>query len=93
MSPVQADGPPNIVALFSGHTIDAPDREAPRFPRDQVPVVAAAIADTLAQVGTKRGDVGICGDACRGDLLFAEAARSRDRRRVCLCEMVHTRNL
>ena len=57
MSPVQADGPPNIVALFGGHTIDAPDREAPRFPRDQVPVAAAAIADTLAEVGTKRGDV------------------------------------
>jgi len=80
MSPVQADGPPNIVALFSGHMIDAPDRRTPRFPPDKESVAATAIADTLSEIGVARGDLAICGGACGGDLLFAEACLARDMR-------------
>ncbi|MGO7658254.1 hypothetical protein ACC679_25375 [Rhizobium ruizarguesonis] len=57
--------------------IDAPNRRAPRFPSDKEAVAAAAIADILSQVGTRRGDLAICGGACGGDLLFAEACIMR----------------
>jgi hypothetical protein len=78
MSLVQADRPPNNVALFSGHMIDAPDRKLPRFPPDKEPVAAAAIADVLSEISVTRGDLAICGGACGGDLLFAEACLARD---------------
>jgi hypothetical protein len=78
MSPVQAGRSPNNVALFSGHMIDAPDRKVPRFPAGKEPAVAAAIADTLSEIGVARGDLAICGGACGGDLLFAEACLARD---------------
>jgi hypothetical protein len=80
MSSVEADRPPDTVALFSGHMIDAPDRKAPRFPRDKEPVAAAAIADALSEIGVTQGDLAICGGACGGDLLFAEACLARDMR-------------
>jgi hypothetical protein len=67
------DDPPQKVALFSGHMVDAPDRRTPRFPPDKEPVAASAIAATLAAIGTDAGDLAICGGACGGDLLFAEA--------------------
>jgi hypothetical protein len=69
--------PPNNVVLFSGHMIDGPDRSALRFPPDKEPVAAAKIAETLAEIGTGRGDLGVCGGACGGDLLFAEACLVR----------------
>jgi len=80
MSPVQADKPPNNAVIFSGHMIDAPDRKTPRFPPDKESVAAAAIANTLAEIGTERGDLAICGGACGGDLLFAEACLARGMR-------------
>ena len=78
MSGVEADRPPNTVALFSGHMIDAPDRKTPRFPPDKEPLAAAAIAEALSQIGVTSGDLAICGGACGGDLLFAEACLARD---------------
>ena len=66
--------PPRKVALFSGHMIDAPGRAKPRFPLDKEPIAAAAITATLADLGIGPGDLAICGGACGGDLLFAEAA-------------------
>jgi hypothetical protein len=72
--------PPKRVFLFSGHMIDAPDRKTPRFPPNQEPVASAAIANTLDQIGAERGDLAICGGACGGDLLFAEAGLARDMR-------------
>jgi hypothetical protein len=66
--------PPRKVALFSGHMIDAPGRAKPRFPLDKEPIAAAAIAATLADLGIGPDDLAICGGACGGDLLFAEAA-------------------
>jgi hypothetical protein len=67
--------PPRKVALFSGHMIDAPGREKPRFPPDKEPIAARAIAEPLAPGGPydlRR--------ACGGDLLFAEAALARSAR-------------
>jgi len=72
--------PPRKVALFSGHMIDAPGREKPRFPPDNEPVAARAIAEALADLGVGPADLAICGGACGGDLLFAEAALTRGAR-------------
>jgi hypothetical protein len=69
--------PPRKVALFSGHMIDAPGRETPRFPPDKEPIAARAIAEALAELGVGPADLAICGGACGGDLLFAEAALGR----------------
>jgi hypothetical protein len=73
MSADQAEALPQRVLLFSGHMIDAPGRKEPRFPPDQAPVAAEAIAEALAGIDAGPGDVAICGGACGGDLLFAEA--------------------
>jgi hypothetical protein len=72
--------PPHDVALFSGHMIDAPDREKPRFPADKEPIAARAIAQTLTDLAVGQADLAICGGACGGDLLFAEAALARGAR-------------
>jgi hypothetical protein len=71
---------PGKVALFSGHMIDAPSRATPRFPPGREPVAAAAIAAALADIGIGSADLAICGGACGGDLLFAEAALARGAR-------------
>ena len=69
--------PPRKVMLFSGHMIDSPDREKPRFPANKEPVAAKAIAAALGELGTGATNLCICGGACGGDLLFAEAALAR----------------
>jgi hypothetical protein len=71
---------PRKVVLFSGHMIDAPGREKPRFPPDEEPVAAGAIASALADLDLGPSDLCICGGACGGDLLFAEAALARSAR-------------
>ena len=71
-----AADPPRVF-LFSGHMIDAPGRERPRFPADKEPIAAVAIAAKLDELGARAGDRGVCGAACGGDLLFAEAALQR----------------
>jgi hypothetical protein len=73
------DSPSNVV-LFSGHMIDAPDRNTPRFPAGKESEAAVAIAKTLQDIGVGRGDLGICGGACGGDLLFAEACLAKGMR-------------
>lgn len=75
-----ADDPPQNVTLFSGHMIDAPDRRTPRFPPEMEPIAASAIAATLAEIGAVAGDLAICGGACGGDLLFAEACLAKGMR-------------
>lgn len=72
-----AGSTPRKVLLFSGHMIDAPGREKPRFPADKEAPAARAIAQTLEDIGCKGEDLAICGGACGGDLLFAEAALAR----------------
>ena len=77
MSANQIGESPGNVLLFSGHMIDAPNRKTPRFPPEEEAVAAAAIANTLAEIGAGRRDLAICGGACGGDLLFAEACIAR----------------
>ena len=72
--------PPRKIVLFSGHMIDAPGREKQRFPPDKEAVAAGAIASALADLDVRPGDLCICGGACGGDLLFAEAALARGAR-------------
>src|SRR5271166_4008211 len=68
---------PRKVILFSGHMIDAQGRKTPRFPPDKEPIAANAIAAALAELDVGARDLCICGGACGGDLLFAEAALAR----------------
>jgi hypothetical protein len=72
-----ASARPRKVLLFSGHMIDAPDRAEPRFPPDKEGLAADAIATVLGSLDAGREDLAICGGACGGDLLFAEAALAR----------------
>ena len=74
------DAPPRKVVLFSGHMVDAPGREKPRFPPDKEPIAAHAIATALDELAIEARDLCICGGACGGDLLFAEAALSHSAR-------------
>jgi hypothetical protein len=68
---------PSQVFLFSGHMIDAPGRKSPRFPADKEPLARQAIEDVLERLAAGPQDLAICGGACGGDLLFAEAALAR----------------
>ena len=69
---------PRTVFLFSGHMIDAPGRTKSRFPADMENVAAKEIAATLDKLGAGKEDLALCGGACGGDLLFAEACLQRD---------------
>lgn len=73
---------PRLVFLFSGHMIDTPDRKEPRFPADKEPLAAKALAAQLERLGAGLEDVALCGGACGGDLLFAEACLARGLRLV-----------
>ena len=68
---------PRKVALFSGHMIDAPGRKMPRFAPDKEGIAAEAVESALAGLALEPGDLAICGGACGGDILFAEAALAR----------------
>src|SRR5271154_1753630 len=74
------DWTPRKVVLFSGHMIDAPGREKLRFPPDREPIAAGAIGAALAGLDIGARDLCICGGACGGDLLFAEAALAHSAR-------------
>jgi tetratricopeptide (TPR) repeat protein len=71
---------PEKVFLFSGHMLDAPGREAERFPEAMKDLAASVIAKKLEELGAGPDSVGICEGACGGDLLFAEAALARGMR-------------
>jgi tetratricopeptide (TPR) repeat protein len=68
---------PRRVFVFSGHMIDAPDASRPRFPPDREGTAAAAIAARLDELDMGADDLALCGGACGGDILFAEAALQR----------------
>jgi hypothetical protein len=57
--------------------IDAVDRLEPRFPAAKENIAAAAIAAKLDELGAGPEDLALCGGACGGDLLFAEACLAR----------------
>ncbi len=69
---------PRLVLLFSGHMVDTPDRDPPRFPNEKSPLANGAILDKLNDLGANDADLGICGGACGGDLLFARLCLDRD---------------
>jgi tetratricopeptide (TPR) repeat protein len=77
---------PQRVVVFSGHMIDDPAVRGPgkakaaRFPPEKIDAVAAEIRKRLDKVGAAAGDVGLCGGASGGDLLFAEACLERGMR-------------
>lgn len=73
----QASAPARQVVLFSGHMIDAPERAEARFPATMAGLAAEAIAARLDALGVDGNDLAICGGACGGDLLFAEAVLQR----------------
>ena len=64
---------PDRVFLFSGHRIDKPNSLEPRFPADKEVIAAKAIFSKLDELKASKNDLGLCGGACGGDLLFAEA--------------------
>jgi hypothetical protein len=71
---------PRYVFLFSGHMIDAPGRVPARFPPKMEEKAARAIANQLDELEAGPEDLALCGGACGGDLLFAEACLDRRRR-------------
>ena len=81
---------PTRVVVFSGHMIDNPaDRgggkpKPPRLPPSKIQAAAARIRGALDEVEAGAGDLGLCGGASGGDLLFAEACLERGMR-VELC--------
>ena len=68
---------PRQVILFSGHMVDAPTRETPRFPADKVEGAAQKIGAALDDLGAGPGDLALCQAAAGGDLLFLEACQQR----------------
>jgi tetratricopeptide (TPR) repeat protein len=80
LTPPEQQQAPAQVVLFSGHMIDRKDRSQPRFPADKESVAAVAIDGELAKLALGAGDLGLCGGANGGDLLFAEACLQRGMR-------------
>ena len=77
------------VTICSGHMIDAPGRETPRFPERKADAVRARIGDQLAQWEIGEDDLAICGGACGSDTLFAEECQRRGTRvRLLLAQAV-----
>ena len=66
--------------------IDDPDVRGPnkgkpaRFPPEKIDAVAKEIRNRLDKLGAQAGDLGTCGGASGGDLLFAEACLERGMR-------------
>jgi hypothetical protein len=69
-----ASGPAPRVLLFTGHRIDAPGRETPRFPAEKEDVARDAIKHAVETEMALPGGVafGIAGAASGGDILFHE---------------------
>ena len=62
------------VVVFTGHMIDAPNRQVPRFPPEQEPEIQRAIDEVLREKGTV---IGYASAACGSDILFLEAIRKQ----------------
>ena len=77
---------PKHVVVFSGHMIDNPKNRGEgkakpaRFPPSKIEAAAAEIRARLDKIGATAGDLGVCGGASGGDLLFAEACLERGMR-------------
>ena len=68
---------PDQVLLFSGHRMDEPKREPPRFPPALEADAARRIAAELDLLKVGEKTIAFCQAAAGGDLLFLEAALKR----------------
>lgn len=87
MTPAETAGAPERVLLFTGHRVDAPGRETPRFPPTPEAeakaraMVREAVEAELADARGRAGEAaaapvkGIAGAASGGDVLFHEVCR------------------
>jgi class 3 adenylate cyclase len=64
---------PTIV-VFTGHMIDKPDRDVPRFPPEKEDEVTQAIREALAKIDDP---IGYGSAACGGDIIFMEQLADR----------------
>ena len=71
-NPTTVDGPPRKVILFSGHMIDHPQRQSPRFPPQMESAVTREMTKVIETWGIGPEDLALCGGACGGDLIFGE---------------------
>lgn len=62
------------VAAFTGHLIDPPGQNPPRFPESAAEPVRKRIAETLERLGVR---IGYASAACGADVLFHECLRER----------------
>jgi tetratricopeptide repeat protein len=69
---------PQRVLLFTGHMIDTPEREEPRFPPDKVEVAKENIAKAIAAEQQVAGQIayGVAGCANGGDILFHQVCEA-----------------
>jgi hypothetical protein len=72
-----ASAGPRQVILFTGHMVDAPGRDLPRFPPALVPAAARRIGAALDAIDAGPPDLALTQGAAGGDLLFAEACLAR----------------
>lgn len=77
-NPHETPWQPDRVLLFSGHMIDAPGRNPPRFPAEKATAAAERISTTLNDLQAGPNDLALTQGACGGDILFAEACLHRD---------------
>lgn len=68
---------PRQVFLFSGHRIDEPGRDEPRFPQAKAGTAAQKIGEALDVLGAGPEDLALTQGASGGDILFLEACRQR----------------
>lgn len=71
---------PRQVVLFSGHMMDTPTRETPRFPPEKEAAVQRAIEAALEEMGVGPEDLALTQGAAGGDILFLEACHARGAR-------------
>lgn len=75
----QVDQEPPQVLLFSGHMIDHPNREQPRFPAAMENEALHKIEEVLDKLNPTERCLAIApGAACGGDILFIEACLRRN---------------
>ena len=79
-NPTTVDGPPRKVILFSGHMIDHPQRQSPRFPPQMESAVTREMAKVIDAWDIGPDDLALCGGACGGDLIFAELCLKKNAR-------------